>query len=231
MSNKFRWFTHDHDAHEDAWIRHLVRNQGHVAGWLWWVLLELHHKHGVGDMLNRELSDVARAGLTSTSVCIRVLTEMGGVFEGQSKVSWKLVGTQLQLEIKKFRERQSKLKSKVPATFPEPSVNLPQQEKRREEKTGDMGQQATRATFTPPSIEDVSAYCLERKNRIDAGHLVDHYTARGWMIGKNKMKDWKAAVRTWERNNFNNTYAKTSPKKEPNAPIDIHEFLAAQDHM
>jgi hypothetical protein len=56
-----------------------------------------------------------------------------------------------------------------------------------------------RTTFTPPSVEDVRAYCRERGNRVDPESFVDHYTAKGWMIGKNGMKDWKAAVRTWER--------------------------------
>lgn len=52
--------------------------------------------------------------------------------------------------------------------------------------------------FTPPSIGEVSAYCTERNNGIDPQHFVDFYEAKGWMVGKNKMKDWKAAVRTWE---------------------------------
>ena len=54
--------------------------------------------------------------------------------------------------------------------------------------------------FEPPSLEEVQAYCHERSNGIDAQHFIDFYASKGWMIGKNKMKDWKAAVRTWERN-------------------------------
>ena len=52
--------------------------------------------------------------------------------------------------------------------------------------------------FAPPSLEEISNYCLERKNRIDASQFIDFYASKGWLIGKNKMKDWKAAVRTWE---------------------------------
>lgn len=52
----------------------------------------------------------------------------------------------------------------------------------------------------PPDFESVKAYCLERKNGIDPARFIDHYEARGWLIGKNKMKSWKAAVRTWEGN-------------------------------
>ena len=57
--------------------------------------------------------------------------------------------------------------------------------------------------FKPPSVEEVQAYCKERKNNVDAQRFVDFYEAKGWMLGKNKMKDWKAAVRTWERNDTN----------------------------
>ena len=53
--------------------------------------------------------------------------------------------------------------------------------------------------FIPPSVEEVRAYCLERKNGIDPDTFVNFYSSKGWMIGKNKMKDWKSAIRTWER--------------------------------
>ena len=51
-----------------------------------------------------------------------------------------------------------------------------------------------------PTIQEVATYCIQRGNIIDAGKFFDFYEAKGWMIGKNKMKDWKAAVRTWEKN-------------------------------
>lgn len=57
----------------------------------------------------------------------------------------------------------------------------------------------THSVFVPPTVEMVREYCIERGNGIDAEEFVDFYSSKGWMIGKNKMKDWKAAVRTWER--------------------------------
>lgn len=54
--------------------------------------------------------------------------------------------------------------------------------------------------FSPPTREEVQAYCDERHNFVDADRFVDYYESNGWMVGKNKMKDWKAAVRTWEKN-------------------------------
>lgn len=55
-------------------------------------------------------------------------------------------------------------------------------------------------TFTPPTLEEVSDYCRERNNRIDPQRFIDHYTSNGWKVGKAAMKDWRAAVRTWEKN-------------------------------
>jgi len=57
--------------------------------------------------------------------------------------------------------------------------------------------------FTPPKIEQVIEYCNERHNSVDPVKWLNFYQAKDWMIGKNKMKDWKAAVRTWENNNSN----------------------------
>ena len=54
--------------------------------------------------------------------------------------------------------------------------------------------------FDPPMVEEVQAYCSERNNSVDAQTFVDFYASKGWLVGKNPMKDWKAAVRTWERN-------------------------------
>lgn len=56
-----------------------------------------------------------------------------------------------------------------------------------------------RSRFVPPTAEEVRAYCQERGNGIDPILFVDFYEARGWSAGRGKMKDWKAAVRTWER--------------------------------
>lgn len=56
-----------------------------------------------------------------------------------------------------------------------------------------------RTRFVPPDVEQVRAYCRERGNGIDPEAFVDHYTAKGWMVGRSPMKDWRAAVRTWEQ--------------------------------
>ena len=70
--------------------------------------------------------------------------------------------------------------------------------------------------FTPPTLEEVKDYCKERCNNVDPERFIDFYSSKGWMIGKNKMKDWKAAVRTWERRD-NNSSA-TQENQQPKIP-------------
>ena len=53
--------------------------------------------------------------------------------------------------------------------------------------------------FVPPTVDEVRDYCQERGNSVDPQRFVDYYSSNGWMVGKSKMKDWKAAVRTWEQ--------------------------------
>lgn len=53
--------------------------------------------------------------------------------------------------------------------------------------------------FTPPTVDEVAAYCRERGNAVDAQRFVDFYASKGWKVGSSGMKDWRAAVRNWER--------------------------------
>ena len=64
-------------------------------------------------------------------------------------------------------------------------------------------------TFKNPTLDEIRNYCTERKNNVNAEQFYDFYASKGWMIGKNKMKDWKAAIRTWERNTKNDNAEKS----------------------
>ena len=75
--------------------------------------------------------------------------------------------------------------------------------------------QQTRTHFTPPTIEEVKAYCIERNNNIDAEYFIDFQEARGWVLSNGKkMKDWKATIRTWEKNNYNKRTSNKSSKDD-----------------
>lgn len=76
--------------------------------------------------------------------------------------------------------------------------------------------------FTPPTMEEVAAYCRERGNSVDAERFCSFYQSNGWKVGKNPMKDWKAAVRTWEKNGFEGKREK--PSKAPQS-FTVDEFF------
>lgn len=66
------------------------------------------------------------------------------------------------------------------------------------------GDKPPRKRFVQPTLDEVIAYCAERKNAVDPEKFIDHYTANGWVQkGGQKIKDWKAAVRTWEKSDYN----------------------------
>ena len=98
--------------------------------------------------------------------------------------SSKLKQSQANLSKAKQTEASSSPKPK-PKPKPKPNPSI----------TGDSSAQVR---FTPPTADEVRAYCQERGNNVDAERFVDFYASKGWKVGAQPMKDWKAAVRTWE---------------------------------
>lgn len=70
-----------------------------------------------------------------------------------------------------------------------------------------------------PTMEEIEAYCIERKNAVDPIQFFDYYEANGWKVGRNSMKDWKAAVRTWERNENGGKKPKAADQDDPYAEL------------
>lgn len=68
--------------------------------------------------------------------------------------------------------------------------------------------------FIAPTHQEVLEYCIERNNSVDVNKFIDFYESKGWMVGKNKMKDWKASIRTWEKDSKESL-------KQPNRPEPV----------
>ena len=71
-----------------------------------------------------------------------------------------------------------------------------------------------RKRFEKPTLSEIKQYCIERNNNINAAHFYDYYESNGWKVGKNSMKDWKAAVRTWERSEYRKSNSKKNSKED-----------------
>ena len=68
--------------------------------------------------------------------------------------------------------------------------------------------------FVKPTLSEIEQYCIERNNNVNAEQFFDYYESNGWKVGKNSMKDWKAAVRTWERSEYRKPNSKKNSKED-----------------
>ena len=103
--------------------------------------------------------------------------------------------TQRWRDWKKRQNEARVLETNTQPTLPQRTANAEKEIEKEKEIDTPKGV----CRFAPPTTEEVSEYCKERGNKVDPQKFVDFYTMKGWMVGKNKMKDWRAAVRTWER--------------------------------
>lgn len=115
--------------------------------------------------------------------------------------------------VRRHREKKTQglLQSNTQVTSGNTEIDIEKDIEKELEKKEDKEKTKGKAKrFTKPTIEEIQAYCKERNNNVDPERFYDYYEANGWKVGKNAMKDWKASVRTWERNG----YSDGKPKKQ-----------------
>lgn len=98
-----------------------------------------------------------------------------------------------------------------------PKIELELEKEIKIEKEIDSSAKSTttkRKRFEKPTISDIKQYCIERNNNVNAEQFFDYYESNGWRVGKNSMKDWKAAVRTWERSEYRKPNSKKNSKED-----------------
>ena len=91
-------------------------------------------------------------------------------------------------------------------------INMKSREEQEQEQEQEQNKRKKResSAFRAPSVDEVRAYCSERGNDVDAEHFVAYYQSNGWKVGRNPMKDWKAAVRSWEKRDLERGEPKTT---------------------
>ena len=112
--------------------------------------------------------------------------------------------------VRRHREKQHLLQCNTTVTSCNEEIDIEKDKEIDKEKESKKKDSPKR--FVPPSFDEVQAYCTERGNGIDAEAFIDFYTSKNWYVGKTKMTDWKAAVRTWEsrkKKQAKTTYADT----------------------
>lgn len=136
--------------------------------------------------------------------------------KGMAKFAYISQTNSIDSQVKGYEDKTGEALNFTPTAPPTYGGNLPPtvqvqvqvEEKGKEEVKEQLIIKNTEKSkrFIPPTLQEVEDYCFERMNNISPQHFIDHYTSNGWLVGKNKMKDWQSAIRNWERTNkqFNN---------------------------
>ena len=174
--------------------------------------------------------DCKHFSIDTVRIALTLYKQLGLVYEqdnGTLKIAdfERLIGSQTESAEKKMLQRAKNQANALGGQIGGQKVDIcPPEIKRLDirEKEKISIKKEKLALFTPPTIEEVTAYCKERGNKVDAEQFIAFYTSKGWMVGKNKMKDWKACIRTWERRDAKPTeirYAQRNYTEEELAEI------------
>ena len=219
------WFRHDYNAHDDLKIRKLLRNYGECAYGAYWLIVELLYQEG-GSASADKISDTFEL---MSSPNMKQILEESGLFQIARDGSWSSNRVYEEIKFQNVARQKKSNAGKIGManrwgnnvitddnnvitqpntpitqdnTLPNHTIpyhNItPSVSKDTSSPSGKSVSQ-NQSKFTPPSVEEVRNYCRERQNNVDPENFVDFYTSKNWMVGKTKMKDWKASVRTWEK--------------------------------
>ena len=189
----------------EGWIKlhrslldHFVAQDGDM--FLLWVrmLLMANHKDNKFPVGNK-IIEVKRGQLMTSR---KTLSEKTGIQESKIERILKLLKSEHQIEQQSFSKfrlisitnyesyqgDEQQTNSKRTANEQQVNTNKNVKKVNNEKKKG----------FTPPALPDVQRYITEKQYSVNAGNFIDFYSSKGWMVGSNKMKDWKACVRTWQ---------------------------------
>ena len=222
-----KWFQHDSDATQDAKIKKLLIRYGAVGYAVYFHCLELiandvsetnltfeleHDSEIIADDLHIK-GTATQSGQDLVEEIMKYIVELGLFTCSDNRIFCLKLAKRMSLSItsnREFRAKITQIKDQLNhdevmtnhddvmtdhGLVMKPYHTIPNHNNNT--NTDNIG----RKRFEKPSLADVQAYCAERGNSVDAQKFVDYYESNGWRVGKNAMKDWRAAVRTWERNN------------------------------
>jgi predicted phage replisome organizer len=203
---KFYWLQLKEDFFEDDAIQWLEEQKPNGRDYAYFYLklcLKSLKSNGVlirkvGNILipydNKKLAELTKMDFDTVTVAMELLKQIGLIQvldQGQIYITQldNLIGSVSKGALKKQQQR---LLSGQKGDKCPPKIKI---------EIKDKDKDRNRKVFKKPTIEEINKYCLERNNGINAEAFYDFYESKDWYVGKNRMKDWKACVRTWERRN------------------------------
>lgn len=240
-----KWFKHQSDANMNAKLQELLLDYGLEGYGLYWYCLELIATNVAGEKLTFELEHDARVIARNTGSSVQRVQEMmnrlielnlfeesgGNIFclklaKRCDDFTAKAIRNNEQKLLTKQSLRQSPTKSDKVPLEEEEEVRIEEEEEVRSKniKTYVAKAPVTQKRFKPPVSQSIQQYMIERGLHFNQAHsesekMHDFYESKGWMVGKNKMKCWKAATRNWLKN-VSTDQRSSGPDMDSNGWID-----------
>ena len=215
MAEKYYWLKLKRDffkRHDIRIIEGLQNGKDYILFYLKLLCESVDHNGNLRFSEQIPYNEDMLATITNTNVdivrsAVKIFVELGmmeimddGTFY-MTEVN-KMLGAETSWAEKKreYRQKQKELGHNEDnvLTLSDKSKSIEIEKEKDKERTILTDSKKESAYFKKPTVEEVAQYCKERNNGIDAQSFIDFYESKGWMVGKNHMKDWKAAIRTWE---------------------------------
>ena len=213
---KIDYFSHDTKARSDSKLVSLAMRQGMEGLGVYWCIVEMLYENE-GRIMRTECERIAYE-LRTHSDCINSVIYEHDLFQWDDEYFWS---NSVLKRLKTITEKSDKARQSATKRWENANAMRTQCDgnaiKEKESKVNkiNIGDElpteeptTKRVKFTPPTADEVKAYMLEQGMDDLSQKWLAFYEAKGWLIGKNKMKDWKASVRTWKTNSTPQTTVK-----------------------
>ena len=239
---KYYWLKLKEDFFEEdtlAWLEEQTNGKEYCLFYLKLCLKSLKTNgiliRNVGQILIpydvKKLGEITKTDIDTVTVAMELFKKIGLIQildNGEIYITQleQMVGSETKWAKYKKKERELKKLDNVQLLSNVNPKNVHTEiEKEKEIEKKNKADKPARARFTKPTIEEVQAYCRERGNSVDANRFIDYYEANGWKVGKNPMSDWRAAIRTWEKNAY------STPQKAQSSVTGTLDFEAMEAYL
>ena len=224
MKDKTYYFPHDYNARNDPKLQDVLIEHGAAGLGVFWCIVEQLYEQG-GELPLKSCKSIAFA-LHQECKMVESVVQDFGLFENNGETFWsnsvnKRLGKRQQISGRRkhaaLTRWQSSTNQQTQCTTDANAMQIDAKEKKRKENNNtssiEEDREKPQKRFVPPTLEEVQAHILEKGYSVDAESFIAFYQSKNWYVGKNKMKDWKAAILTWEKRERENPRRPASPRK------------------
>lgn len=218
------YFSHDQNAHRDEKMAFLRAKHDWAGVGIYWAWVELMHESPDGKLKVSLIEGIALGLNTDITLLKQIYNSLitSGLFKEYDGFYWseRVLRNKVQREevrhqksLAGIRGMKKRWSSKQNDNGVITEHNKGKERKGKEKTTTTTTTPPAAHRFIKPTLEEVKAYCLARNNSVDADKWFNYYESNGWRVGRNGMKNWKAAIHTWEKSSFVSA-AKKEEKRE-----------------